>query len=259
MGDNSELTVSAAAGTVAELAGSSGGQASERLEAEGPRDSFLTPVREHHQSLTQLVADRIRDAILTREYPPGARITEATLAKKLGVSKTPVREALLRLQYIGVIEPDGPRGGRVVAASPTTIVAAYQVREALEAQAARLAAVTASPKQLAAIKAATAKATDAANAGDVSLFRKWDRQFHDAIAYAAGNDRLTEMISDALLLTWTVRRRDVPLADDSPECAKQHEVIVDCISSRSPIGAGEAMSSHIAHVRDIVLAAFRPA
>lgn len=220
------------------------------------KPSLLKPVREHHQSLTQLVADRIRDAILSREFPPGSRITEATLAQRLGVSKTPVREALLRLQYIGVIEPDGPRGGRVVGASASAIIGAYQVREALEAQAARLAATSATPSQIADVRAATVRSTAAAAAGDVETFRRWDRAFHDAVANAAGNDRLAEMIRDALLLTWTVRRRDVPLADDSPECAKHHETILEHITGKDPRAAGEAMSLHIAHVRDIVLAAF---
>jgi DNA-binding GntR family transcriptional regulator len=220
------------------------------------RGSRLKPLREHHQSLTQLVADRIRDAILSREFPPGTRITEATLASRLGVSKTPVREALLRLQYIGVMEPDGPRGGRIVAASAKAIVDAYQIREALEAQAARLSASNGTDKDLGYIQTASARSMEAASAGRVEEFRKWDRRFHHAIARAAHNERLAEMIRDALLLTWTVRRRDVPLADDSPECAKQHVVIAQSITHRQGQEAAEAMASHIAHVRDILVAAF---
>ncbi len=222
------------------------------------RASSLQPLREHHQSLTQLVADRIRDAILSREFPPGTRITEATLATRLGVSKTPVREALLRLQYIGVMEPDGPRGGRIVGASAKAIVDAYQIREALEAQAARLSATYATEKDLSSIQTASARAMEAASDGRVEEFRKWDRRFHHAVASAAHNDRLAEMIHDALLLTWTVRRRDVPLADDSPECAKQHVVIAESIIDRRGQEAAEAMASHIAHVRDILVAAFPP-
>lgn len=236
----------------------------DRLERDPPeavsgsvrRASSLKPLREHHQSLTQLVADRIRDAILSREFPPGTRITEATLATRLGVSKTPVREALLRLQYIGVMEPDGPRGGRIVAASAKAIVDAYQIREALEAQAARLSATNGTEKDLSSIQTASARSMEAASEGRVEEFRKWDRRFHHAVASAAHNERLAEMIRDALLLTWTVRRRDVPLADDSPECAKQHVVIAERIIDRRGQEAADAMASHIAHVRDILVAAF---
>ncbi len=213
-------------------------------------------LKEHHQSLTQLVADRIRDAILAREFPPGARITEATLASRWGVSKTPVRESLLRLQYIGVMEPDGPRGGRIVAASQKAIADAYHVREALESQAARLAAANATDRILACIESSTELSMKAANAGKVEEFRKWDRRFHSAVALGALNERLSEMIRDSLLLTWTLRRRDVPLADDSPYCAKQHEQITEAISSKRAKPAGEAMATHIAHVREVLMAAY---
>jgi GntR family transcriptional regulator, rspAB operon transcriptional repressor len=216
----------------------------------------LKPLKAHPQSLTQMVADSIRDAIMSREFAPGTRITEAMLAAQLGVSKTPVREALLRLQYIGVMEPDGPRGGRIVAASVKAIVDAYQIRETLEVQAARLAASHATEKDIAEINKAGVESTQAAAGGQVEMFRKWDRRFHHAVADAAGNERLAEMIRDALLLTWTLRRRDVPLADDSLECAKHHEAIAKSIANRRAEAAAEAMSFHISHVRDIVVAAF---
>jgi DNA-binding GntR family transcriptional regulator len=202
------------------------------------------------------VADAIRAAIMSREFAPGTRITEAMLAAQLGVSKTPVREALLRLQYSGVMEPDGPRGGRIAAASTKAIVNAYQIREALEVQAARLAAANAADREVAEITKASAESTEAAAAGRVELFRKWDRRFHHAVADATGNERLAEMIRDAVLLTWTLRRRDVPLADDSLECAKHHEAIAKNIASRRAEDAAKAMGAHIAHVRDIVVAAF---
>lgn len=216
----------------------------------------LKPLKAYPQSLTQLVADAIRAAIMSREFPPGTRITEAMLAAQLGVSKTPVREALQRLQYIGVMEPDGPRGGRIVATSVKAIENAYQIREALEVQAARLAASHATEKDITEIKKASAESTQAAAAGRIELFRKWDRRFHHAVADAAGNERLTEMIRDAVLLTWTLRRRDVPLADDSLECARHHEAIAENIAKRRAEAAAETMAFHISHVRDIVVAAF---
>jgi GntR family transcriptional regulator, rspAB operon transcriptional repressor len=225
------------------------------VDTKANRVARMEPLK-GHQSLTQRVADRIRDAILSREFPPGTRITEATLASRLGVSKTPVREALLRLQYIGVMEPDGPRGGRVVAASPKAILDAYQIREALESQAARLAATNATTKNIVDIRTASDRAMAAASAGLIEDFRQWDRRFHRTVALSAHNERLAEMIRDAVLLTWTVRRRDVPLADDSPECAKQHAIIADAIASGQSQSAAEAMSFHIAHVRDILVAAY---
>src|ERR1700716_2927871 len=92
------------------------------------------------ESLSEVVYETIRDAIVNRTIPPGVRVTEAGLAKQLNVSKTPVREALLRLREIGLIEPSGVRGGRIILPSPTSIRQAYEVRLALETFAAEAAA-----------------------------------------------------------------------------------------------------------------------
>src|SRR3954464_1071179 len=91
-------------------------------------------------SLTDAVYEAIRRGIIDRRLPPGGPVTEAALAAQLGVSKTPVREALLRLKDAGVIEPNGRRGGRVVQRSEAAIRRAYEVREALESYAAGRAA-----------------------------------------------------------------------------------------------------------------------
>src|ERR1043166_7375335 len=71
----------------------------------------LAPLTEKPESLTQLVYQALRDAIISKRLPPGERVSEASLARQLRVSKTPVREALLRLHAIGLVEADGGRGG----------------------------------------------------------------------------------------------------------------------------------------------------
>ena len=91
-------------------------------------------------TLTHVVLEAIRSAIVNQELPAGARVTEAGLARQLNVSKTPVREALLQLREIGLIEADERRGGRILSPSRSTISDAYEVREALEVFAAGAAA-----------------------------------------------------------------------------------------------------------------------
>jgi DNA-binding GntR family transcriptional regulator len=217
----------------------------------------LRPLRAPRTSLTILVTDAIKEAIVDRRLVPGDRVTESSLAEQLQVSKTPVREALLRLQSMGLVEPDGGRGGRIVAPSAETIRSAYEVREALEAQAARLAAERASDGAAGVIRDLAESSYAAAVDGDVEGFRAWDRKFHFAIADAAGNARLGEQIRDAVTLTWILRRRDVPLADDSVECATQHQSVAAHVLAREGREASEAMSQHVRTVQRIVLAAFR--
>jgi GntR family transcriptional regulator, rspAB operon transcriptional repressor len=206
------------------------------------------------ESLTDSVYDAIREAIVNRAIKPGARLTEAGLAQQLGVSKTPVREALLKLRQIGLIEPAGRRGGRVTTPSLTSIRHAYETREALETQAAALAARRAPAE-------AIQKITDAADAclahaldGDLAGFRHWDGVFHQELAEACGNPQLLELVEDALARIVTLRRRDVPQAEASVDCARAHVEIAKAVAARDADAAFVAMRAHVRQVEGYVLA-----
>ena len=81
----------------------------------------FTPIEARPESLADMVYDAIRRLVMDKTLPPGSRVSENALAERLGVSKTPVREAMLRLRQIGVIQSDGVRGGRVARPSRTAI------------------------------------------------------------------------------------------------------------------------------------------
>src|SRR2546427_502394 len=98
----------------------------------------LAPLTEKPESLTQIVYQALRDAIISKRLPPGERVSEASLARQLRVSKTPVREALLRLHAIGLVEADGGRGGRIVRPSAELLRHTYQVLGTLESRSGRL-------------------------------------------------------------------------------------------------------------------------
>ena len=108
----------------------------------GPMAVF-EPIALRPETLSEKVYEAIRDAIVSRRLPPGGRITEASLATQLSVSKTPVREAILRLEHVGLIKADSGKGASVVQASPAIIREAFEYRLALEVEAARLAAARA--------------------------------------------------------------------------------------------------------------------
>lgn len=217
----------------------------------------LSPLNSKPESLTEMVYDAIRQAIIDCELEPGQSISEASLAKELGVSKTPVREALLELEYIGLIEPDGRRGGRIAAPSEESLRNAYEVREGLERQAAQLAARRASEDNLERMSALADTSVERAEDLDVEGFRTLDRQFHFAVASATDNAALSRLVRDAYDLTWTLRRRDTPITDDSIACAHQHRAIANAMTARDEDGAGEAMYAHISKVAQMVMDAFR--
>ena len=206
----------------------------------------LAPLTEKPESLTQLVYQALRDAIISKRLPPGERVSEASLARQLRVSKTPVREALLRLHAIGLVEADGGRGGRIVRPSAELIRHTYEVRGALESLAARLAAERATPaqrRQLLELAAA-------------SLAAAQDEAFHDVLAAASANSYLARLIDNAYTLTAAARQRDVPRAGDSTDCATGHIRIAEAIAGGDAAAATAEAAAHVEMVGRLVLQAF---
>jgi DNA-binding GntR family transcriptional regulator len=206
------------------------------------------------ERLADSVYTAICESIMDKTLPPGARVTESGIAQQLNVSKTPVREALLRLRRIGVIEADGVRGARVVQPSRGAIREAYEVREALEVFAVRSVAEHVSGSDLEQISDAATRSLQCAQGGDQAGFHAWDFTFHRAIAEAAANPRLRELIEDVFTLIGTLRQRDFPDSQWSIECARGHVRIADAIARRDTAAAEDAAREHIRRVEGYVLA-----
>jgi DNA-binding GntR family transcriptional regulator len=223
---------------------------------EGDTDGVAASlVLEHKpESLTEVVYETIREAIINRVIPPGSRLTEAALADQLNVSKTPVREALLKLRQIGLVEPHGRRGGRVTLPSRRSIQHAYEARRALESFAAEIVAERGSDHDVKLICDAASRCLAAAEQGDFAGFRQWDVRFHEKIGQATGNPRLCELLNDSLAVVTALRRRDVPQAEGSVACARAHLRIAEWILRRDPEAAGKAMREHVHQVEGYVLA-----
>ncbi len=210
----------------------------------------LSPLPPRPESLSAIVYAAIRDAIVRKELEPGERVTEAGIAKRMNVSKTPVREAMLRLEEVGLIEPDGIRGSRVVQPSPAVFTQAFEVREVMEGYLAEKAATRAGDKLGAQIAAAAARSLAAAEAGDPVGFRAADREFHKAIADAAANPRLAKVVDDAVDLLSAIRARDFPYTSAMVPCGQAHVAIAEAIGTREPAAAAERMRGHIRHVQE---------
>lgn len=213
----------------------------------------LQPLETKPESLTQMVYDAIRSAIESKDIVPGTPVSEARLARDLQVSKTPVREALLRLQSVGLIEPDGSRGVRVVSPSLERISQAYEIREVLEAGAARLAAERADSDEKQEILEAARNSLLAAESGDPAGFSKWDGIFHTRIATAVKNPRLLTLEENALSLTRVLRRRDAPAKTDATKCGNQHVAIANAIIEGDASGAAGMAAQHARDVKHMVL------
>jgi DNA-binding GntR family transcriptional regulator len=212
----------------------------------------LEPVNVRPGSLTEIVFDKLRDAIVSKELSPGSRVSESMLAGMLNVSKTPVREALLRLCYMGLVEPTG-RGLRVVQPNREIIRDAYELRSSLEASAAMSAARRAEGDHRRMIAEAARSSLEHAQAADASGFAEWDLKFHLAVADASRNQLLAKAVKDSVMLAFTLRSRDVPTVDDSIRYGSQHVDIARAINDGDAEQASELMCRHITEVMEHVL------
>ncbi|GAA1836036.1 GntR family transcriptional regulator [Pseudonocardia ailaonensis] len=217
--------------------------------------AVLEPLPARSDTLTDLVFTAIRDRIVDASLPPGSRVGEAMLAAQLQVSKTPVREALLRLRHIGLVEP-GRTGLCVVAPSAATIQNAFELRSALESASGRHAADRRTIEDAARIRGLATASLAAARAGRVTEFLDLDLAFHLAIAEASGNPTLCRAVEDSVVLTIALRQRDVRVERDLVPDGQEHEEIAAEIARGAADAAAERLTDHLCRIRTLVLAAF---
>lgn len=214
----------------------------------------LRPIDLKPESLTSLALEALKTAIVNKSLAPGTRVSEAMLATRLNVSKTPVREALLRLRHIGLVESVSGQL-RVVLPSRESIRNAYEFRSGLEWQTVKLAAERGTEEDKKRIVEIADQSLAAAKVGDTAGFRQADRALHSMIAKMSGNAMLSSAIEDSLLLTSALRERDVPVTGDSIDCGIEHVGIAQAIEAGRAEKASADMASHILHVMNMVLAA----
>ncbi|MCS0496532.1 GntR family transcriptional regulator [Ancylobacter sp. MQZ15Z-1] len=186
----------------------------------------------------------VLDALRNGELKPGERVREQDIAERLGVSRTPVREALGRLVEKRLLEPVGGRGLVVRSLSATEIVDLYVMREIIEGAAARLAAQHASAPELAAMEDLLARFA-AHPQDDERELARLNRLFHDAIHRAARNpylDSASSELHDAIALlgstTFAVPGR-------AREATGEHAAILQAIAARDADRAEQAARAHI--------------
>ncbi|WP_432825543.1 GntR family transcriptional regulator [Dactylosporangium sp. CA-092794] len=215
----------------------------------------FAPLVARPDNLTSLVFAAIRDKIVDASLPPGSSVSEATLAAQLNVSKTPVREALLRLRHIGLVEPTS-RGLRVIEPSVKLIRDAFEFRADVEAIAGRYAAARSGVDAREEIERAAQASLDAAHEGRTDGFLASDRHFHMAVAGAAGNDVLAQTAENSFVLTQALRQRDVALERDFVPDAEEHVGIADAIRGGDQQLASARLAEHILRIMAQLLDAF---
>lgn len=225
------------------------------MNAAPPATNALIPLAARPENLSSMVYAQIRDRIIDATLAPGSSVSEASLATRLGVSKTPVREALLRLRQVGLVEPT-TRGVRVIEPSAKMIADAFELRASLEATAGRYAADRIDASNLETLASAAGESLAAARDQRSGDFHDEDRRFHTVVAAAAGNDMLFQTMENAFALTQALRQRDVTLERDFVTDAEEHVAIAEAIRSGDGELAAQRSSEHILRIMGQLLVAF---
>lgn len=201
------------------------------------------------------VYDRLRAGIVTGEYEPGAPLVELTLAEHYGTSRTPVREALRRLEQDGLVER-GDRGMRVRTRSPEEILEIYEVRIPLEATAAAAAAERRTDLDLMRIHRAEAKMAETSSS-DPNAMASANRLVHEAIWAASHNGTIVDLLTR--LNNHLTRYPATTLAVEGrwEEALQQHDEIISAIEKRDRDRAAELARMHMTRARDVRLQIYR--
>lgn len=206
-------------------------------------DTIVSPGVSPSSRLSDDIYNALRRAIVTGELRPNQPLIEIDLAAKLEVSRTPVREALQRLVAAGLIVPR-KRGWAVREFTADEIRQNAETRMALEGYAAHLAAVRGSTEQIALIVSLHKKRLKLRKI-DEQLRVETNRDFHDAIMRAAGNDRLTDAIYRSGQFYFNAPIARLTTEDEFAQGNADHALIVAAIVSHDGSAAEIAMRAHI--------------
>jgi len=223
-------------------------------------------------ALVDRLAATIQARVLSGEFESGSRLRQESLASEFGVSRTPVREALRKLQAAGIVQLEPRRGARVRGPSAREVREAYEVRAELEGLAAALAAARIRDDELRRLREAQAMFEDSsqrlrawkeAGTGQppVQAHAGWiqgNDLFHLVIQEAAGNQRLATMLADLHQsfprdLTWIVLGESSHLLEEN---VAQHAAVLEAIAARDADAARRSMVEHVLRAGGLVVRRF---
>lgn len=195
--------------------------------------------------LRDVVFNTLRQSILTGELKPGERLMEIHLADKLGVSRTPIREAIRKLELEGLVTMIPRRGAEVAQITEKHLKDVLEVRRALDALTVELACERITQEEMTDLMDARDLFAKAIKTKDANKIAQADVAFHDIILIASRNDRLMQMLSNLSQQMYRYRLEYVKDDEHYDRLIEEHNIIFDAISRRDSKVGAEAIIAHI--------------
>lgn len=203
--------------------------------------------------LRDVVFNNLRQAILKGELKPGERLMEIALAERLGVSRTPIREAIRKLELEGLVTMIPRRGAQVANITKKDLNDVLEVRLGLENLAIEKVCSLRSEEDLARLKAASDKFLKTIEEGDLTKLAEADMAFHEIIYQASDNLRLNQVLSNLREQIYRYRIEYLKEEDTRNRLAKEHEEIYQAIRDRDVERAKALTNTHIENQRVMIM------
>lgn len=205
----------------------------------------LQPNMDEFLPLRDVVFNTLRKAILTGDLKPGERLMEIHLADKLGVSRTPIREAIHKLELEGLVTVIPRRGAEVAQITEKSMKDVLEVRRALDALCVELACDRITGEDLTALKTACDNFELSVKTKDVKKIAQADVALHDIIAHATSNQRLIQLINNLSEQMYRYRFEYIKDSSQHETLVAEHRIIYESIVNKDKKTGAEAAKTHI--------------
>ncbi|NLY75741.1 MAG: GntR family transcriptional regulator [Firmicutes bacterium] len=214
----------------------------------------LVPIKlDNYKPLRELVFESLREAIISGHLRPGERLMEIQLAEEMGVSRTPVREAIRKLELEGLVVMLPRKGAYVAGLSLKDIVDVFEIRGALEGLAAELAAERINEAELEELERYLVKIAENIDKGDLEKVVATDTDFHSLLYKASRNQRLSQIINNLREQIQRFRTTSLSYPGRMKAALEEHRKIVEAISERNGELACKLAQEHIANAENSMM------
>ena len=202
--------------------------------------------------LRDVVFNTLREAILRGDLVPGERLMELQLASKLGVSRTPIREAIRMLEQEGLAITIPRKGAIVAGMTEKDMQDVLEIREALEELSVQVACDKITDEQIAMLRETMENFKESLESGDIKRMAEADVEFHNVIYQATDNPKLINMLSNLQEQMYRYRVEYLKNPDNHDQLLQEHEAIYKGILEKDKYGVTQMIRRHISNQVDVV-------